>query len=166
MNPHTGSSSSPSGGLASAIAALAERQQMAGEASTSTNEGNTPSFNMVQGANRFYSQLGRESGSYPHADNSNEVLPNNPSAMTRDHGEWSINHEPQVAETASSYAHNVADDGSRLSSLPQPDDIEGSLENATEPIVPESFEEQMMLAMAVSLAEARGMSNGQGVSWQ
>ncbi|CAO2833256.1 unnamed protein product [Amaranthus hypochondriacus] len=33
------------------------------------------------------------------------------------------------------------------------------------PIVPESFEEQMMLAMAVSLAEARARTTAQGVAW-
>ncbi|XP_028755377.1 E3 ubiquitin-protein ligase DA2L-like [Neltuma alba] len=166
MAPQTGSSSSPSGGLASAIAALAERQQVGGESLTSANEVNTPSFNMVQGANRFYSPLGRESGSYPPTDSSNEAPPDSSSTVSGVHGEWSMDPEPQVAETASSYTRTVAADGSRLSSLPQPDDIEGSPENATEPIVPESFEEQMMLAMAVSLAEARAMPNGQGASWQ
>ncbi|KAI9083117.1 hypothetical protein K1719_034850 [Acacia pycnantha] len=166
MGPHTGSSSSPSGGLASAIAALAERQQMVGESSTSADEGNTPSFNMVQGANRFYSQFSRESGNYPPTDSSNEAPPDSSLAMTRAHGEWSMDHEPQVAEAASSYTSAVVADGNRLSSLPQTDDMEVSPENATEPIVPESFEEQMMLAMAVSLAEARAMSNGQGASWQ
>ncbi|XP_054812347.1 E3 ubiquitin-protein ligase DA2L-like [Prosopis cineraria] len=165
-SPHAGSSSSPSGGLASAIAALAERQQMGGESSTSANEGSAPSFNMLQGPNRFYSQLSRESGGYLPTDNSDEVPSDNSSAMTRVHGEWPMDNEPQVAEAASSYTSAIAADDSRISSLPQPNDLEGTTENDTETIVPESFEEQMMLAMAVSLAEARAMSNGQGASWQ
>ena len=32
--------------------------------------------------------------------------------------------------------------------------------------MPDTFEEQMMLAMAVSLAEARAVTSGPGVSWQ
>lgn len=166
MAPQTGSLSSPSGGLACAIAALAERQQTGGESSTSTTDGNISSFNILQGANRFYNRLGREPVSYPPTDDISEVPLGGALAMNRSNGEWDMDHRPQVAESASSYTSSVAADGSRLPSLPQPDDIEGSLENGTDPIVPESFEEQMMLAMAVSLAEARAMSNGQSVSWQ
>ncbi|KAI4323136.1 hypothetical protein L6164_022766 [Bauhinia variegata] len=47
MGPQTGSSSSPSGGLACAIAALAERQQMGAEPSVSSTDGNISSFNML-----------------------------------------------------------------------------------------------------------------------
>ncbi|KAF7836532.1 E3 ubiquitin-protein ligase DA2L [Senna tora] len=171
MGPQTGSSSSPSGGLACAIAALAERQQMGGESSTSSTEGSLSSLNMLQGANSFYNRLGGESVSYPPTDNINEMPPEGTLAMTRVHNEWDMNHGPQMAEAAGSYTScSGAADGNRLTCSPQPgDDIEGSLENnaTTEPIVPESFEEQMMLAMAVSLAEARAMSNnGQSASWE
>jgi len=56
---------------------------------------------------------------------------------------------------ATSYTNSVvADDRGELSSLPRSDDIDGSPQSAIEPIILDSFEKQMMLAMAVSLAEA------------
>ncbi|XP_027341820.1 E3 ubiquitin-protein ligase DA2L-like isoform X2 [Abrus precatorius] len=167
LGPPTGSSSSPSGGLACAIAALAERQQMAGESPMSSTNENMSSFHMLQGSRRFYNRLGRDMVHYPPTDNINEVPPDDAVVMTRGHGEWDTDHGAQVTETAASYANTLAaEDRGELSSLPRSDDIDGSLQNATNPIVPESFEEQMMLAMAVSLAEARAMSSGQGASWQ
>ncbi|KAK7401703.1 hypothetical protein VNO78_13387 [Psophocarpus tetragonolobus] len=169
MAPPTGSSSSPSGGLACAIAALAERQQMAGESSMSFTNENVPSFNALQGSRRFCNRIGRDMVSYPSTDNLNEEQPDDAvaMAMTRSHGEWDADHGTQLTETATSYTNSVsAEDRGELSSLPQSDDIDGSLQSATEPIIPESFEEQMMLAMAVSLAEARAMSSGQSAPWQ
>jgi hypothetical protein len=166
MVPQTGSSSSPSGGLACAIAALAERQQMSGESSVSSNNENSSSFNMPPGSRRFYNRLGRDMVSYSPSENLNEVPPDDAMTMTRSHGEWSIDHGSQAAETTTSYANSVeAEDHGELSSLSQSNDI-GSFQSATDPIVPESFEEQMMLAMAVSLAEARAMPSGQSASWQ
>lgn len=162
----TSSSPSPSGGLACAIAALAERQQMSGESSVSSNNENT-SFNMLPGSRRFYNRIGRDMVSYSPTENLDEGPPDDTMATTRCHGQWSIDHESQVAETATSYANSVeAEDRGELSSMSQSNDIDGSFQSATEPIVPESFEEQMMLAMAVSLAEARAMPSGQSASWQ
>lgn len=165
MDPQTGSSSSPSGGLACAIAALAERQQMSGESSASSNNETTSSFNMLQGSRRFHNRLGRDMISYPPTENLDEVPQDDALAMTRSHNEWSIDHGPHVAETTTSYTNSVAADCGELS-LPESTEIDGSLQSATDPIIPESFEEQMMLAMAVSLADARVMSSGQGASWQ
>ncbi|CAL0310719.1 unnamed protein product [Lupinus luteus] len=167
IGPQTGSSSSPSGGLACAIAALAERQQTAEESSTSSSNENTSPSNMLQGSRRYYNRLGRDKVSYPHTENLNEVPPDDSVAMASGHSEWNIDHGPQVAETGTSYASSVAAaDGCESSSLPQSNEIVDSIQGATNPVVPESFEEQMMLAMAVSLAEARAMSSGQGASWQ
>jgi hypothetical protein len=73
---------------------------------------------------------------------------------------WSISHGSQVAETTTSYTNSVeAEDYSELSSLSHSNDIYESFQSATKPIVPKSFEERMMLAMAVSLAEARAISS-------
>lgn len=162
----TSSSPSPSGGLACAIAALAERQQMSGESSVSSNNENT-SFNMLPGSRRFYNRIGRDMVSYSPTENLDEEPPDDTMATTRSHGQWSIDHGSQVAETATSYANSVeGEDRGELSSMSQSNDNDGSFQSATEPIVPESFEEQMMLAMAVSLAEARAMPSGQSASWQ
>ena len=163
LSIQTGSSSSPSGGLACAIAALAERQQVTGDSSTISTSENT-SFN-TQGSRRYYNRIGRDMVSYTPTDNLNEV-PTNDTVMTRGHGEWDIVHGQEVAQTSTSYASSAAaEDGDEIS-LPQSGDIDGGLQSTTNPIVPESFEEQMMLAMAVSLAEAQAMSSGHGASWQ
>ncbi|MED6187524.1 hypothetical protein PIB30_077255 [Stylosanthes scabra] len=163
MDPQTGSSSSPSGGLACAIAALAERQQITGDSST-ISPGENVSFS-TQGSQRYYNRIGRDMVSYTPTDNLNEAPPND-TVMTRGHGEWDIVHGQQVAQTSTSYASSaVAEDGDGIS-LPQSVDIDGGLQSTTDPIVPESFEEQMMLAMAVSLAEAQAMPSGHGASWQ
>ncbi|RVW36211.1 hypothetical protein CK203_095780 [Vitis vinifera] len=138
MAPQVESSSSPSGGLACAIAALAERQQMGGESSTNYN-GNMPAFNMPPGSSRF---------------------------SNRDDGEWGVDRGSEVAEAGTSYASSDAtDEAGGVAALPPTDEAEGSFQNVGGPIVPESFEEQMMLAMAVSLAEARARTSTQGV-WQ
>lgn len=160
------SSSSPSGGLACAIAALAERQQMSGESSTNP-EGNGSAFNMVPGASRFYSRVDRDTENYPPAGSSTDVSSNCAMALPRDDREWNADNGSEVAEAGTSYASSDAtDDAGSMSALPLPNQIEGNLQNVPEPIVPESFEEQMMLAMALSLAEARAMASGPGVSWQ
>lgn len=160
------SSSSPSGGLACAIAALAERQQMSGESSTNP-EGNGSAFNMVPGGSRFYSRVDRDAENYPPAGSSTDVSSNSAMALPSDDREWNADHGSEVAEAGTSYASSDAtEDAGSMSALPPPNQIEGNLQNVPEPIVPESFEEQMMLAMALSLAEARAMAGGLGVSWQ
>jgi hypothetical protein len=61
---------------------------------------------------------------------------------------------------ATSYANSVeAEDHGELSSMYSLMTLMGSFQSATNPIVPESFEEHMMLAMVVSIAEARAMSS-------
>lgn len=65
MEPSTPSSSSPSGGLACAIAVLAERQQMVGESSSSQNV-NVASHNMVPDNcnNSHYNTIEQDSNHY------------------------------------------------------------------------------------------------------
>ncbi|RHN45080.1 hypothetical protein MtrunA17_Chr7g0226391 [Medicago truncatula] len=90
-----------------------------------------------------------------------EGPPDDTLAKTRSHGQWSIDHGSRVAETATSYANSVeAEDRGELSSMSQSNDIDGSFQSATDPIVPESYAEHMMLAMAVFIVEGRAMSDG------
>ncbi|CAL8150555.1 unnamed protein product [Prunus armeniaca] len=152
-------SSSPSGGLACAIAALAERQQTSGESSTNPG-GNVPGFSMVPGTSRFYNRVDRESENYSAAVSSSEMSINHGMPLTQDDREWN-------ADTRTSYASSdTTEDAGSTSAPPTGNEIEGDLQNVPDPIVPESFEEQMMLAMAVSLAEARAVASGPGVPWQ
>ncbi|MBA0843974.1 hypothetical protein Goarm_001111 [Gossypium armourianum] len=169
-----GSSSSPSGGLACAIAALAERQQMGGESSLN-HDGSMQAFDMLPNSSsssssssrRFYNNRLHQVGeNYPPAES-----PVGDGGMTpgSDEGKWGINHELEVAEAGTSYASSdVTEDSGGISAIPQEDEIRGSFQSVAGPgpMVPESYEEQMMLAMAVSLAEARAMTSGPGLSWQ
>lgn len=153
-------SSSPSGGLACAIAALAERQQTSGESSTNPG-GNVPGFSMVPGTSRFYNRVDRESENYSAAVSSSEMSINHGMPLTQDDREWNAD------TTRTSYASSdTTEDAGSTSAPPTGNEIEGDLQNVPDPIVPESFEEQMMLAMAVSLAEARAVASGPGVPWQ
>lgn len=166
MAPVVGSSSSPSGGLACAIAALAERQQIGGESSIN-HGGNMSSFNMLPGSSRLYNQLDQDVENYAPAESSINTSPDGRMTVARDEGEWGIDRGSELAEAGTSYASSdVTEDGGGISSLSPTEEIGGNFQNVPGPIVPESFEEQMMLAMAVSLAEARTMSNGPEVSWQ
>lgn len=176
MAPIAGSSSSPSGGLACAIAALAERQQVSGESSIN-HGGNMSSFNMFPGSSRLYNRMDHDVENYAPAESLINTSPHGRMTVARDEGEWGIDRGSELAEAGTSYASSdMAEDGGGISSLPEDgggisslsptEEIGGNFQNIPAPIVPESFEEQMMLAMAASLAEARPMSNGPEVSWQ
>lgn len=161
------SSSSPSGGLACAIAALAERQQTSGESPLNSEVTNGSTFsNMAPRASRFYNRV--ESPNYPLAVTSADISSDCGVAEARDDREWNnLDHGSEVAEAGTSYASSATEDsgGSGSAAMLQlPDQVEGEFRN--DPIAPEGYEEQMMLAMALSLAEARAIVHGPGVSWQ
>ncbi|KAL5731761.1 hypothetical protein ACHQM5_004461 [Ranunculus cassubicifolius] len=121
--------SSPSRGLACAIATLAERQHMApGPSSDMDTTGS--------------SGLG----------------PAESWADSREEGEWGTDVGSEVAEAGTSY-----DSSDPTSDLHGPGP--GPIVPVPGSILPDSFEEQMMLAMAVSLADARARTNSQGVTW-
>ncbi|KAB5521303.1 hypothetical protein DKX38_025622 [Salix brachista] len=165
------SSSSPSGGLACAIAALAERQQTGGE-SIVHNSGTMPSFNLLPSTSSFYNRLEQGIDNYSPAQSSSNVLPDCRMIVSRDDGEWGADRGSDAAEAGTSYASSEsAEDAGGISFvLPPPPPpplphVIASFQNVSEP-VPESFEEQMMLAMAVSLAEARAMASEPQSAWQ
>ncbi|EEF32246.1 ubiquitin-protein ligase, putative [Ricinus communis] len=167
MPPVTESSSSPSGGLACAIAALAERQQTGGESFAHNNE-NVAACNMLPGGSSFYNRMDQDAENYSPAQGSNNMLSD--CRMARDDVQWVADRGSDAAEAGTSYASSeTTEDSDGISvvlpppPLPPPDEIVGSDSGM---IVPESFEEQMMLAMAVSLAEAQAMTGGAGSAWQ
>ncbi|KAF2314469.1 hypothetical protein GH714_026780 [Hevea brasiliensis] len=146
MAPVTGSSSSPSGGLASAIAALAER------------------------SSSFYNRPDQVAENYRSTQISSNISLDCRTATARGDGEWAADQGSEAAEAGSYSSSDTAEDADGISvsltpPLP-PDEIGAQFQNNSGPIVPESFEEQMMLAMAVSLAEAQAMTNGPGSAWQ
>lgn len=146
------SSSSPSGGLACAIAALAERRQGSGD-SSGYYDGNTLTFNTVPVCSSF-ANINEPVRDQYFTSNSVQVTPN-----IRE--EWGT-------EGGLSYAgHDAAEDmvGNSYTFSEQDENGSGS-QTLGAAIVPESFEEQMMLAMAVSLAEARACTSSPSVAWQ
>ncbi|KAJ0963111.1 hypothetical protein J5N97_028233 [Dioscorea zingiberensis] len=148
-------------GLAYTVATLAECQHMRGDS------------NYVAGSNALMSDMLQCSGSLTAADEQVvenytpeswiEVLPGNGRVvMPRDENEWVMDGGSEVAEAGTSYASSdvTVDTGPIALSLP-----EGVNNMAATHLLPESFEEQMMLAMAVSLAEARARTSPQGLTW-
>lgn len=260
--PAVGSSSSPSGGLACAIAALAERQQSTGESSTHYSEP-VSRLDMLPSSSRSSKRMKKtqrkhaecsskqicsssmisegcevspalevaEVGtSYINSDDSEGegvILPPPPpppmyrrwnskrgkniqrkysferASFKNLHDrrvvaeDWEFDHGSEVAEAGTTYASSdesnediqaavlpppppppppllppyVVGSGSGCSDhgeylLPPPYVTDSGFQSPIPgPIVPENFEEQMMLAMAVSLAEARARTTAQGVAW-
>lgn len=224
------SSSSPSGGLACAIAALAERQQLNGESPASNYSGHISPPNALPSSSRnsnraknihrnppeesfFSSSIIQRGGTsskrakniqrkyFHEGASSNDIYDER--MFPEDH--WELDRGSMVAEAGTSYASssdsdfglegstpppppplppyeeagpsggcsdNGEDDGEYLALPPPPPpppvfDTDGGFQSVVPgSIVPESFEEQMMLAMAVSLAEARARTTMQGVAWQ
>ncbi|XP_022942226.1 uncharacterized protein LOC111447344 isoform X1 [Cucurbita moschata] len=174
------SSSSPSGGLVCAMAALAEQQQIGrGPLSTCAN-GDSPVFNMLPGATEFYNRMNTNVENYPPLQISintenytpaqlsiNTVpIPDCRMILTRNGGEWNLDNQSEEDEAGTSYpTSDSTEDNGIDCALPTVHAIDGGNQTPI-PIMPQNFEEQMMLAMAVSLAEARGVSTGPGHSWQ
>ncbi|XP_031268861.1 E3 ubiquitin-protein ligase DA2-like isoform X2 [Pistacia vera] len=124
-------------------------------------------FDMLPGSSRFYNRVARDAENYPPAESSINSSPDGRVEAARDEGEWGVDRGSEVAEAGTSYASSdVVEDGVGISGMPTSDEIGGNFQNVPGPVVPESFEEQMMLAMAVSLAEAGSVTSGPGVSWQ
>nr|XP_043622091.1 E3 ubiquitin-protein ligase DA2-like [Erigeron canadensis] len=135
------STSSPSGGLACAIAALAERQQKGGESSTN------------------YSHYGGNMSTY-------NVHPDHSSTGLSLDSHLQIDHDgsDELTEPVYGYDNSSAVDDISRGQRGQQDEMENGYGGGSI-VVPESFEEQMMLAMAVSLAEARARTSTPEVAW-
>ncbi|CAI9760522.1 unnamed protein product [Fraxinus pennsylvanica] len=155
--------SSPSGGLACAIASLAERQQLSGE--SNNYGGNMHGNSMMPGCSRFSNRGEQESENYFPAESAIVESLDIQLAMTQDAGECEENRS-EVAEVGTSYvgSHEL-NDARRPVALHQVDENDCTFQPVVGPIVPESYEEQMMLAMAVSLTEAQASASAPGVAW-
>ncbi|CAD5186061.1 unnamed protein product [Musa acuminata subsp. malaccensis] len=97
------------------------------------------------------------------ATNAAAVLRDGGSELPREEfGECSTDQWSEVAEAGTSYAGSdgMVEAGAAAMSLSEGTNMASGLS------VPESFDEQMMLAMAVSLAEAQARTSSHGVSWQ
>ncbi|KAL5989938.1 hypothetical protein ACLOJK_010833 [Asimina triloba] len=151
--------SSPSGGLACAIAALAERQHMDGDTSAHCSQ-NVPAVGMFP-----QSSILRAVGNSRTHECWNEVSSDSEMRVPGEERESAADDGSEVAEAGTSYASSdtAVEAGAGMPNCQNSGDhfrppIAGA-------ILPDSFEEQMMLAMAVSLAEARAKQNPQGLAW-
>ncbi|XP_043689879.1 E3 ubiquitin-protein ligase DA2L-like isoform X2 [Telopea speciosissima] len=153
-----------SGGLARAVAAVAEIQHRDGDPSTN-DVGNSRAFSLLTASGRSSSGEERVADTCP-SGSWIDISPDSGRAMSRGEAEWGIDHGSEIAEAGTSYASSDAtvDAGGGGSSLH--DGMDDRFQpNMTETTMPESFEEQMMLAMAVSIAEAHSRTSAQGVAW-
>ncbi|XP_042519131.1 E3 ubiquitin-protein ligase GW2-like [Macadamia integrifolia] len=164
MVPALAEASSPSGGLACAVAAVAESRHMDGDPSSNV-VGNSRAFSLLTASGRLSSGEERVADTCP-SGSWIDISPESGRAMSRGKAEWGIDHGSEVAEAGTSYASSDAtvDAGGGGSSLH--DGMDDRFQpNMAETTTPENFEEQMMLAMAVSIAEARSRTSVQGVAW-
>ncbi|XVE95684.1 hypothetical protein REPUB_Repub02eG0119800 [Reevesia pubescens] len=137
---------------------------MSGESFLNHNE-NMPAFNMLPSSSRFYNRLDQVSENYPPTDSPIDMPADGGMTPLRDERELGIDYRSKVVEAETSYASSdVTEDAGGISTIPLQDEIRGSFRKVPGPIVLESYKEQMMLAMTVSLAEARAMTSGPGVS--
>ncbi|WOL08239.1 hypothetical protein Cni_G16991 [Canna indica] len=103
-----------------------------------------------------HQHMNTDSASLMAAENATISSDGGPEALQEEFGECSTEHWSQMTEAgSSSYVESdgMVETGTTAISLPE------ETNSATGHIVPESFEEQMMLAMAVSLAEAQARIN-------
>uniref|UniRef100_A0A2P2IX11 Uncharacterized protein LOC105139983 n=1 Tax=Rhizophora mucronata TaxID=61149 RepID=A0A2P2IX11_RHIMU len=143
---------------------------MGGESSAHSN-GNMSTSNMLLGGSSLYNGSNSDAENYASMQSSGSVSPKCRVVGTRDDGDWATDRVSDAAEAGTSYiGSDTTEEADGVSALlpppPRPEDIGSIFQNAPAPIVPESFEEQTMLAMAVSLAEAGAMTTGPGSTWQ
>ncbi|XP_064959727.1 E3 ubiquitin-protein ligase GW2-like isoform X1 [Musa acuminata AAA Group] len=152
---------SPYGGLACAAAALAERQHISVESAANMAGGATSVFDMVH-----------RSGSLPagnvsfaqnnHLGSWTAIPPDSGREILREQfGECSTDHWSDMAEAGTSYTGSNVTIDPGTAAIPFPN----SAIVAPGHFVPDSFEEQMMLAMSVSLADSQGRMTPHGLAW-
>ncbi|XXG90412.1 hypothetical protein AAC387_Pa12g2186 [Persea americana] len=156
--------SSPSGGLACAIAALAERQHVDRHSLPNAST-NAPfdGIGMSQQSGVLPSDE-RISENHPH-ESWIDVSPTSGRAVPMEGGTWPVDHRSDMVETGTGYV-NLDSTAEAGAALPLNGGVGDQLQpTMVRPLLPESFEEQMMLAMAVSLAEARVWPGTQPLTW-
>lgn len=143
-----------SGGFAFAVAALAEQQHMNGESSS------TPKFGTLSRSDRSSAEDLSTVGSSS-SDSRTEEPSSSRTHRTIEGAEYCNDRWSEIAEAGTSHA------GSDVTVEAVAANSAASLGSGIAPgSVPDSFEEQMMLAMALSLVDARARSNSPGLAWR
>ncbi|KAF8732924.1 hypothetical protein HU200_015274 [Digitaria exilis] len=143
-----------SGGFACAVAALAEQQHMHGE-SSSTPTCHTTRFAILSRSDRSSTEDMSVTGSSSSGSSRVEEPSNSRTHRTIEGADYCNDRWSEIAEAGTSHGSDVtANSAASFGSGIAPGSI------------PESFEEQMMLAMALSLVDARARSNSPGLAWR
>lgn len=94
-----------------------------------------------------------------------DVSPTSGRALPMEGGTWPVDHRSDMVETGTGYV-NLDSTAEAGAALPLNGGVGDQFQpTMVRPLLPESFEEQMMLAMAVSLAEARVWPGTQPLAW-
>ena len=150
----------PSGGFACAVAALAEQQHMLGD-SSSTATCQTSRHDILSRSERSFTEDVSIAGSSSSGARVEEPS-NSRARQTREGAEYSNNDGwSEVAEASTSFAGSDVTVEAGAANLAASDVSSIGSGN-----VPDNFEEQMMLAMALSLADARAVGSSPGLSWR
>lgn len=148
-----------SGGFACAVAPLAEQQHMHGETSSAATC-QTTSYDVLSGSDRSSTEDLSIVGS-----SSSDTRVDEPSSsrtyQTMEGAEYLNDRWSEVAEAGTSCA------GSDVTVEAAASNLAGSVgSNIGSGSIPDSFEEQMMLAMALSLVDARARASSPGLTWR
>ncbi|KAM0931756.1 hypothetical protein ACQ4PT_000065 [Festuca glaucescens] len=148
----------PSGGFACAVAALAEQQHMLGD-SSSTATLQTSRHDILSRSQRSFTDDLSVAGSSSSGTRVEEPS-NSRTRQIREGEEYSNNDGwSEAAEAGTSFASSDVTVEAGAANLAASD-------VSSIGTVPDSFEEQMMLAMALSLADARAAGRSPGTTWR
>ncbi|RCV20600.1 hypothetical protein SETIT_4G069500v2 [Setaria italica] len=148
-----------SGGFACAVAALAEQQHIHGE-SSSTPTCQTTRFDTLSRSDRSYTEDLSIVGSSS-SDSRVEEPSSSGTHRTVEGAESSNDQWSEIAEAGTSHAgSDVTAEAIAANSAAS---VGSSIASGS---IPDSFEEQMMLAMALSLVDARTRANSPGLAWR
>jgi hypothetical protein len=149
----------PSGGFACAVAALAEQQHMLGD-SSSTAICQTSRHDILSRSQRSFTDDLSVAGSSSSGTRVEEPSTSRTRQQTREGTEYSNNDGwSEAAEAGTSFAGSDVTVEAGAANLAASD-------VSSIGTVPDSFEEQMMLAMALSLADARAVGSSPGTTWR
>ncbi|KAJ0989374.1 hypothetical protein J5N97_007730 [Dioscorea zingiberensis] len=150
--------SSP-GRVACTVATLAEHLHMRGD-STHLTGSIAPVCDIIQRSSSMPPAANDQLAENYATESWTDVSPGSHQEAVPEENAWALNHESGNAGAGTSYTSSdtTADAGPSMFKLPGTDLVVGHP-------LPDSFEEQMMLAMAVSLAEVRAKMSPQRLTW-
>lgn len=153
------SEAASSGGFACAVAALAEQQHMYGDSSSAATS-HTSRYDTLSRSDRSSTEDLSIAGSSSSGTRVEEPSSSR-ARQAREGAEYSNDRWSEVAEASTSCAGSDVAVEAGAANLAASDGSSIGSGN-----IPDSFEEQMMLAMALSLVDARSRASSPGLTWR